>query len=163
MTKDSTVINNPPIKVTAQRGIDSKNPQSSIAVLILSGKTVGDAPLMPEADIILLISPCVIENRLISSSRPWVTAAFARAKRIKSFSACSGFFTSVKLPQVLTTPTTKNSTNSPRPIALTALWILTITSQIAPPLNSSGLWVIGCHISARLLLDKFCQGSLSNF
>ncbi len=91
------MINNPPIKVTAQRGMDSKNPQSSIAVLILSGKTVGVVPPMPEADIILLISPCVIENRLISSSSPWVTAAFARANRIKSFSACSGFFTSVKL------------------------------------------------------------------
>ena len=90
------MINNPPIKVTAHRGMDSKNPQSSIAVLILSGKTVGVAPPMPEADIILLISPCVIENRLINSSSPWVTAAFARANRIKSFNACSGFFTSVK-------------------------------------------------------------------
>ena len=34
------------------------------------------------------------------------------AKRTNSFTACSGFFSSAKEPQVFTTPTTKNSTNN---------------------------------------------------
>ncbi len=57
---------------------------------------------------------------------------------IKSFSACSGFFTSVKLPQVFTIPTTKNNTSRASPIACNAPWILTMTFQIVPPLKFSG-------------------------
>ena len=35
---DSTVMNRPPISVTAHKGIDSKNPQLSMAVTISAGK-----------------------------------------------------------------------------------------------------------------------------
>ena len=36
---------------------------------------------------------------------------FAIAKRTNTFTACSGFFSSAKEPQVFTTPTTKNRTS----------------------------------------------------
>ncbi len=42
------------------------------------------------------------------------------ANLMNSFRACSGLFTSVRLPQVLTTPIRKNKTSSASPIALTA-------------------------------------------
>src|SRR5699024_12289257 len=59
--------------------------------------------------------------------------------------------TSVKLPQVLTTPTTKNNTRRAYPIACSAPWILAITFQMSPPLKFSGDWVMICQISASLL------------
>ena len=93
---DSTVMNRPPISVTAHKGIDSKNPQLSMAVTISAGKTVCAAEPKPAAVIMVLISPCTILNKAIINSKPYVTAAFAKAKRMKSFRACSGFFSSVK-------------------------------------------------------------------
>ena len=106
-----TVIKSPPINVTAHRGILSKNPQSSTASMISSDKTVSSVLPNPAVCIIVLVTPCMILNNAIISSSPYVTTPFAIAKRIKIFNACSGLFTSVKLPQVLTTPTTKKSTN----------------------------------------------------
>ena len=67
--------------------------------------------LKPAVCIIVLVTPCMMLNNAIISSSPYVTTPFAIAKRIKIFNACSGLFTSVKLPQVLSTPTTKNKTN----------------------------------------------------
>ena len=106
--KLNTVIKSPPISVTAHRGILSKNPQSSTASMISSGKTVSSVLPKPAVCIIVLVTPCMMLNNAIISSSPYVTTPFAIAKRIKIFNACSGLFTSVKLPQVLTTPTTKN-------------------------------------------------------
>ena len=47
--KDSTVMNSPPMRVTAHRGMDSKKPQSSTAVTIYSGSTMSPAAPRPEA------------------------------------------------------------------------------------------------------------------
>ena len=50
--KDNTVTTKPPIKVTAHNGIDSKNPQSSIAFIICDGNVVLVAPVIFDIDII---------------------------------------------------------------------------------------------------------------
>ena len=47
--KDNTVINKPPISVTAHSGMDSKKPHFSTAVIISCGKVVLVAPPSPEA------------------------------------------------------------------------------------------------------------------
>ena len=60
--KDNTVINNPPINVTAHNGMDSKKPHFSTAVIIDCGKVVLVAPPNPEAVIIVDITPCTIFN-----------------------------------------------------------------------------------------------------
>ena len=65
--KLSTVINSPPIKVTAHKGIDSKNPQLSTAVIISCGNTVVVAPPKLADVIIVDITPCIILNTAISS------------------------------------------------------------------------------------------------
>ncbi len=70
MINDSTVMNRLPISVTAQRGMLSKNPQSSIAVTIALGNFVLLTVPMPEARIIVDITPCAISNRAIIRSRP---------------------------------------------------------------------------------------------
>ena len=114
---ESTVINNPPISVTAHKGILSKNPQSSMVVTISAGKVVCSGVPNPAAFIIVEIVPCTILNSASISSIPYVITPFANAKRTKSFKACSGFFTSVKLPQVFTIPITKNNTSKASPIA----------------------------------------------
>lgn len=46
---DSTQINSPPMSVTAHRGMDSKNPASSTAVMISVGSTVSCGAPNPPA------------------------------------------------------------------------------------------------------------------
>ena len=67
---DSTVMNSPPMSVTAHRGMLSKKPQSSTAVTISEGSTVCCAEPKPAAFIMVEISPCMILNRAIISSSP---------------------------------------------------------------------------------------------
>ena len=55
--KDNTVINSPPINVTAHNGIDSKNPHFSTAVINYCGKVVLVVPPSPDAVIIVDITP----------------------------------------------------------------------------------------------------------
>ena len=86
---------------------------------------------------------------------PYIMAPCARANRIKAFRACSGFFMSVKLPQVLTIPAAKNKTNSPYPMAVSAPLIPVMTLQISPPLKDSGLWVSSVQISASFSFQVF--------
>ena len=114
---DKTVINSPPISVTAHNGILSKKPHSSIFVIISAGKVVWLGVPNPADVIIVEIVPCTILNRASISSRPQVITPLAMANLMNSFNACSGFLTSVKLPQVRTTPTTKKSTSKASPIA----------------------------------------------
>ena len=45
-------MNKPPISVTAHSGIDSQNPQSSMASIMLCGNAVEDELAIPEAVII---------------------------------------------------------------------------------------------------------------
>lgn len=52
-------------------------------------------------------------------------------------------------------PITKNSTSKAYPMACKPPLIPTITSQIPPPLNSSGLVLMSCQISASLLFQVF--------
>ena len=68
--KDNTVINNPPINVTAHNGIDSKNPHFSTAVSISCGKVVLAVPPYPEAVIIVDITPWIILNNESIKSSP---------------------------------------------------------------------------------------------
>ena len=98
----------------------SKKLQASTACIISFGKTVCVVPPSPADVIIVLAIPCTILNIAIINSKPYVTIAFAIAKRIKSFNACYGFLTSAKLPQVFITPITKNNTNNASPIACIA-------------------------------------------
>ena len=168
MINDKTVMNSPPIKVTAHNGMLSKKPQSSTAVTISAGSTVSCAAPKPAAFMMVEISPCTMLNRAIISSKPYVTAALARAKRINTLRACSGRFSSAKEPQVFITPTTKNKTSSASPMACTAPWMPTITFQIVPPLNCSGDCVMSCQISASFsfhvssAFSKFCTIQLSD-
>ena len=102
----------------------------------------------PATVMIELIMPCTILSSAIISSMPWVTTPFAMANRTNSLTACSGFFTSAKLPQVFITPTTKNKTSRAYPMACTAPWTLCMTAQMEPPLKVSGDCVRSCQISA---------------
>ena len=65
-------------------------------------------------------------------------AAFARTKRTKSFSTCSGFLSSANEPQVFTMPTRKNRTRRASAMPCTAPWMVRTTSQMPPPLKSAG-------------------------
>ena len=76
---DSTVINNPPISVTAHKGILSKNPQSSMVVTISAGKVVCSGVPNPAAFIMVEIVPCTILNSASISSIPYVITPFANA------------------------------------------------------------------------------------
>ena len=115
--KDNTVIKRPPISVTAHNGILSKNPQSSIVVIISEGNVVWFGFPKPAVFIMVEIVPWTILNKASISSSPCVITPIVIANRIKSFKVCSGFLTSVKLSQVRTTPTTKNRTSKAKPIA----------------------------------------------
>ena len=57
MMKESTVINRLPISVIAQSGILSKNPQSSMALIISFGKVVFPVLVIPDDVMILLVTP----------------------------------------------------------------------------------------------------------
>lgn len=83
-------------------------------------------------------------------SRPYPTAAFASTKRMNILKAASGRFRSAKLEQVLTTPTAKNRTSSPYPMAFKAPLMSSMTCQIPPPLKVAGSWVSSVQISASL-------------
>ena len=70
MMKDSTVMNSPPISVTAHRGMLSKKPQSSTAVMISWGSAVFCAAPMPAERMMVEITPCTIRKSAIISSSP---------------------------------------------------------------------------------------------
>ena len=57
ITKLSTQMNNPPISVTAHKGILSKKPQSSIAVTISCGNIVACGVPNPAEFMIVLTTP----------------------------------------------------------------------------------------------------------
>ena len=65
-----TVINSPPMSVTAQRGMLSKKPQLSTAVTISWGRTVCCAVPKPAAFIMVETRPWTILKRAIISSSP---------------------------------------------------------------------------------------------
>ena len=89
---DKTVTSKLPMSVTAQSGILSQKEQSSIVSIISDGKYAPPPPPMPDASIILPMMPWAILNIAIISSKPHVTAAFARTKRRNSLKICSGRF-----------------------------------------------------------------------
>ena len=110
MTRASTQINREPSRVMAHRGMLSINPTLSMMATISSGSVVALRSARPDESMMVEIMPWATRNRAVMSSIPYITAAWARIKRTKHLKAISGFFSSVKLPQVLTTPITKNST-----------------------------------------------------
>jgi len=67
---DITVMNKPPMSVTAHNGILSKKPQLSIVSIIDCGKVVCCAEVKPAAVIIVPIVPCTILKRASISSIP---------------------------------------------------------------------------------------------
>ena len=79
---------------------------------ISSGSAVADMALSPDESMIVVTMPWATRKAPVISSMPQLTAACASTKRIKHLNAISGFFISAKLPQVLTTPMTKNNTSS---------------------------------------------------
>ena len=104
---------------------------------------------------IVVTMPCMIEKSAFIRSMPYTTAPCANAKRMNAFSTCSGFFISVKLPQVLMIPIAKNRTKSPRAMAFKAPLIFVITLQIAPPLKDCGSCVSSVQISFNLSFQVF--------
>ncbi len=72
----------------------------------------GDMAVRPEESMMVDTMPWATRNRASHQLHAPGTAACASTKRMKHLKATSGFFISVKLPQVLTTPITKNSTSS---------------------------------------------------
>ena len=63
-------MNRPPISVTAHKGMDSKNPQSSTAVMISCGSTVACGLPKPAEFMIVLTTPWIISKIAIISSMP---------------------------------------------------------------------------------------------
>ena len=150
MTRESTQIKSEPSSVTAQRGMESIKPTSSMTLTSSSGNVVADIAVSPEESMMVVTMPWATRNAPVISSMPHDTAACASTKRMKHLKATSGFFISVKLPQVLTTPITKNSTNSAYPTAFNPSLMFTMTFQTPPPLKDSGEVLISCQISASL-------------
>ena len=148
ITKDKTVINSPPSSVTAHSGMLLQNPTALILSTISCGNVVEVNPPVPAAPMARDTMPCTMSKTASISSRPYCTAAFARTNRMNSFSACSGLRASAKLPQVFTTPTAKNSTSRPRPMAVIALCTFSMTFHTPPPLKSASPCVRSCQISA---------------
>ena len=70
MTSDSTQINSEPSSVTAQSGMLSSRPTSSIVVAISAGSVDASIAVRPDAPIIVWIAPCAIENSAVISSMP---------------------------------------------------------------------------------------------
>ena len=68
--KDITVMNSPPMSVTAHSGMLSKNPHSSTLVINSGGKTVCCGVEKPAEPIIVEIVPWTILNRASISSIP---------------------------------------------------------------------------------------------
>ena len=66
--------------------------------MISVGNTVCVVPPNPAVFIIVLAIPCTILNIAIINSSPYVISPLAMANLINNFNACSGFFTSAKLP-----------------------------------------------------------------
>ena len=123
-----------PMSVTAHSGMLSQNPQALMISTSSCGSVVLPIPLAPAVPMTCEIMPCTMSNTASIRSMPKSTAAFASTKRMNSLRACSGFLTSTKLPQVLTTPAAKNSTSSPYPMACNAPWMPVMTPHTAPPL-----------------------------
>jgi len=109
MTRASTQINREPSRVMAHRGMLSINPTLSMMATISSGSVVALRSARPDESMMVETMPWATRTGR-SWHIPYITAAWARIKRTKYLKAISGFFSSVKLPQVLTTPITKNST-----------------------------------------------------
>lgn len=145
---DSTQTTRLPNKVTSHRGIESKNPTSLILVMISAGNVVALAAVNPEALMAEPIVPCTMLKMAIRNSSPKSIKALANTKRINNLNACSGLFSSAKLPAVFITPMVKNNTNNAYPIAYMAPWMFMMTAQILPPLKLSGPMVMSCQISA---------------
>ena len=148
--KDRIVINRLPNRVTAHSGMLSQNPTWLILSMISWGSVVPLVPVKPDWVMMVETIPCTIWNTASIRSRPYPTAAFASTNRINNLKACSGRFTSVKEPQVLTTPTAKNNTNKPYPMAFSAPLISSMTCQTPPPLKVAGSWVSNVQISVSL-------------
>ena len=70
MTSDSTQMNSEPSSVTAQSGMLSSRPTSSIADAISAGSVDASIAERPDAPMIVWIAPCAIENRAVISSMP---------------------------------------------------------------------------------------------
>jgi hypothetical protein len=107
MIKDSTVIRRLPSSVTIHKGMDSSIPTDSIFSTISAGSSVTPPFVIPDCAMIVDTIPCTMENRAVINSMPYMMAPCASANRIKALRACSGFFMSVKLPQVFTIPAEK--------------------------------------------------------
>ena len=76
---DNTVTTNPPIKVTAHNGIDSKKPHDSIASIIACGRVEFDELVIFAVVIIFETMPCDILNIDNIKSIPYVTTILAIA------------------------------------------------------------------------------------
>ena len=106
-------MNREPSRVMAHRGMLSKKPTLSMVVTISLGRVVADMAVRPEEDMMVDTMPWATLNSAVISSIPCPTAAWASTNRTKHRKAISGFFSSAKLPQVLTTPAAKKSTSRP--------------------------------------------------
>ena len=131
-------MNRPPNRVTIHRGMLFKKSTRLIRSTMSWGSAVPVTPDKPDWVITVETIPCMMENRASMRSSPYPTAAFAKAKRSRSLNASSGLFISARPEQVLTTPTAKNKTSRPYPMAFSAPLISSITFQIPPPLKVSG-------------------------
>lgn len=63
-------MNRPPISVTAHNGMDSKNPQSSMAETISDGSTADWGWPKPAACMMVEITPCTMSNSASINSMP---------------------------------------------------------------------------------------------
>ena len=97
----------------------SIKPTSSMMVTISSGSVVADMAVRPEESMMVDTVPWAMRNR---AGHQLHAVRYRRLRQHKADKAFEGHFrassVSVKLPQVLTTPITKNSTNSAYPMAL---------------------------------------------
>ncbi|OQB54473.1 MAG: hypothetical protein BWX99_02035 [Deltaproteobacteria bacterium ADurb.Bin151] len=68
--KDNTVMNRPPMSVTAHNGMLSQKLQFSMACTMVSGKT--DSVVVPKPALLMMVEiiPCAMSNSAIISSSP---------------------------------------------------------------------------------------------
>ena len=107
-------MNRLPMSVTAQRGMLSKKPQSSIAVTIDCGRVVFVAEPTPEDLMIVVMTPWAISKSASIRSSPYVTTPFAIANLMNSFRAamCDGTPSTLVAPTVNVTGSYTNCSSS---------------------------------------------------
>ena len=141
MMNASTVMNRPPSRVTAHRGMLSQKPTLLILSMISCGSRRSAASRQAGLGNDGGNHPLNDFENGQHEVEAYPTAAFASTKRMNILNAASGRFRSARLEQVLTTPTAKNKTSRPYPMAFRAP--VDVQHDLPDPAAFEGCGILG--------------------